>query len=138
MSLYNMLNGMNPIAGKLLSMIGIEPNSIPRFRDAWISKNFETITILTRTGGNNRGEYFLENAKMAENPNYLSDEDDDFDSTFAKFNYRVPEDQKSLFSKEMEAAALTPEEKSEVIETITETNTQKWDKTMRALKEMKS
>jgi len=135
MSLYNMVNGINPAAGKLLSMIGIDPKAIPRFRDVWISEDLNTITILTRTGGGNRDDYAGSNAALAESPLYLNDEDDDFDSTFAKFNYRVPEDEKTSFINDLNHPELSAENKAKIISAITKTNTEKWAETMKALGE---
>ncbi len=98
MSLYNMLHGVNPLAGVLLKILGVSPDLVPRFRDCYF--NGEHIVIYTRTGGGNRDWYDEPNADNTDGPwnsdlrelsGYLRDEDDDYDSTYALFYYSVPE-----------------------------------------------
>jgi hypothetical protein len=93
MSLYNMVCGNNPLYNLYLAMIGVEFDSIPRFRDVWVKMEGDKplVVIHTRTGGGNREGYLIENAGLTRNENYLFDCDDSFDSTFADFTYRVPE-----------------------------------------------
>lgn len=113
MSLYNLLFGTNPLAGVCLSALGLTTtDSIPRFRDAYLTGDGK-IAIHTRTGGGNRDmyehesrarenypEYFTGdnpptgpwNADLRKLPGFEYDEDDDFDSTYATF-YFVPRDE---------------------------------------------
>jgi len=94
MSLYNMLFGVNPLAGILLAMLAIDYKTVPRFRDCFLYEHDDgkrTIAIHTRTGGGNREDYWEENEAMAQHPLYMYDEDDDFDCTYATFYYRLPE-----------------------------------------------
>jgi hypothetical protein len=112
MSLYNMLFGVNPFSGILLSMLGTEPGAIPRFRDCFLSDDGQQIVIYTRTGGGNRDYYedaetrrsnFPEDFEGEETPcgpwnddlrclpGFVRDEDDDFDCTYARFYYDVAE-----------------------------------------------
>lgn len=97
MSLYNMIHGVNPLAGVLMKMLDIEPGDVPRFRDCYF--NGEHIVIYTRTGGGNREAYEAENNAMCELPGYVRDEDDDYDSTYANFYYEVPEQFHLLIDK---------------------------------------
>ena len=97
MSLYNMLHGVNPLAGVLMKMLDIGPGDVPRFRDCYF--NGEHIIIYTRTGGGNREEYEAENDAMCGLPGYVRDEDDEFDSTYASFYYEVPEQFNLLMDK---------------------------------------
>lgn len=90
MSLYNALFGRNLFTPVLLKIIKVDLDQIPRFRDACVSEDMEHIVILTRTGGGNREEYQDQNEALAANPLFVSDRDDDFDSTYAKFKFRVP------------------------------------------------
>lgn len=90
MSLYNMMKGFNPVAGLCLKMLSLNPSDIPRFRDAWLTDDGERIVLLTRTGGGNRSDYLTENQSLTKIDGYISDVDDDFDSTFAHFMYKVP------------------------------------------------
>lgn len=111
MSLYNMLFGVNAAAPVLLATIGLTANDVPRFRDCYIEG--DNIVIHTRTGGGNRDYYDSEescranypeyfdgkeepsgpwNSTLASNAFYLYDEDDDYDSTYANFHFRFPDE----------------------------------------------
>lgn len=97
MSLYNMLNGVNPATFVILPMLGEKhPDQYPRFRDCFIDG--EEIHVYTRVGGGNRNCGFGEEELQA-HPNYLRDEDDDFDSTYATYIFSVPEQWKPDFDK---------------------------------------
>jgi hypothetical protein len=87
-----MVHGINPAAGFVLGVLGLKPDDVPRFRDAWIEPDGPKLVVYTRTGGGNREEYETENAAMGEVAWFLGDHDDDFDSTYAYFEYAVPED----------------------------------------------
>ena len=91
MSLYNMLHGVNPAAGTLLSMLEIKPDEVERLRDVHIFKPEEgeelQIAIFTRTGGGNREDY--PNELIKSHPEYIRDYDDDFDCTYATYLFRV-------------------------------------------------
>lgn len=52
MSLYNMINGVNPATFIILPMLGKHPDEYPRFRDCFIKDGM--IEVYTRVGGNNR------------------------------------------------------------------------------------
>lgn len=131
MSLYNMVNGCNPIAPILIEAIGIDYASIPRFRDAWLSKDFECITLLTRTGGGNRPDYQKENAALCDNPLFISDEDDDFDCTFAKFHYHTSEGLKKELDEWL--TQLNSDDREKTLSVITKDNGQKWDEAYAAM-----
>ncbi len=123
MSLYNMLFGFNQMAPTLLKVLNFSTFDIPRFRDCFLKDG--KIVIYTRTGGGNRDyyeskdsceenypEYFVHgsdheetpcgpwNSDLRASPYYISDEDDDFDATYAYFYFSIPdefkEDLKSL------------------------------------------
>lgn len=96
MSLYNMINGVNPVAFFILPMLGKHPDEYPRFRDCFLADEShpeydDHIHVYTRTGGGNREGYEAENAAMVAMPGYVADFDDDFDSTFASWVFKVPE-----------------------------------------------
>lgn len=91
MSLYNQLFGVNFLAGALLPMLELDPESVPRFRDCWWDRERGMIVLHTRTGGGNREAYGEQNDVLAAHPQYKSDEDDDYDSTFANFYFSLPE-----------------------------------------------
>lgn len=133
MSLYNALHGVNPIADILLSLVGVSPNDVPRFRDCYIDEN-KNIAIHTRTGGGNRDfyenaarckanypEYFEEgkepfsgpwNDDLRALPGYLYDQDDDFDCTYATFYFKPDNEMAVLINQLHEIFATeTPGEK---------------------------
>lgn len=93
MSSYNMACGFDPNIWKVLHVLGLHPlEDVPRFRDAWADPEKNRLVVLTRVGGNNRAEYPVEISKLQSHPRYLDDFDDDFDNTFAYFEFSVPED----------------------------------------------
>ena len=87
MSFYNMLFGVNS-ATVLLAALGMTADDVPRFRNCYIDG--EQIVIHTRTGGGNRS--YFDNDSLAAHACYLYDEDDDFDSTYANFHFKFPEE----------------------------------------------
>lgn len=89
MSLYNMLFGKNPDTSTILSCLGLKESDIERFRDCHIDGKNGRIIILTRTGGGNREAY--PNTALVQHPLYLYDKDDDFDSTYARYYFSLPE-----------------------------------------------
>lgn len=113
MSLYNMLFGVDKMAPVLLAALGIKTDQVPRFRDCFLDSERKHIVIHTRTGGGNRDYYANAerykahhadqigteyeykgpwNDDLHEHANYLYDEDDDFDSTYADFYFSFPTD----------------------------------------------
>jgi len=111
--LYNSLFGVNPGSAIVLKILKAEGlGSIPRFRDAYIEFNEDTkkleFVVFTRTGGGNREEYEGENDAMASHSLYLRDKDDDFDSTYAYFWFKVPEKYESLVASVYEEVGAKP------------------------------
>lgn len=95
MSLYNLINGVNSDAFFVLPMLGKHPDEYPRFRDCFTSDEDrpdlnEHIFVYTRVGGGNRDSGFGEEV-MQEDEHFVCDYDDDFDSTYATYVFRVPE-----------------------------------------------
>lgn len=98
MSLYNMVNGINPATFIILPMLGEKHYSeYPRFRDCFITDENE-ICVYTRVGGNNRECGFGEE-ELYKHPNYLRTEDDDFDSTYGSYYFSIPSEWSSDFEK---------------------------------------
>lgn len=126
MSLYNMMFGYSPLAGVTLSALDLTPNDIPRFRDAYFDAEENRLVVYTRTGGGNR-EYYGQpdgydnedyegpfNSDLENHPNYIFDEDDDFDCTYAYFYFSIPESFAPIFATFKELGAgqdLNPTEK---------------------------
>lgn len=90
MSFYNMLFGMNSQTDLLLAVIGFKQVDVERFRDAHIENDGKTIAVYTRTGGGNREDYPQE--KLCDSPLFVSSADDDFDSTYATFYFKTPDE----------------------------------------------
>ena len=97
MSLYNMMNGFNPACVFIMPMLGRKQEEYPRFRDCFVTEE-NNIAIYTRVGGGNRNCGFGEEA-LYEDENFLRDYDDDFDSTYATYEFKVPDKWKSDFDK---------------------------------------
>jgi hypothetical protein len=95
MSTYNLAMGTSPLASLCLALLGIDPKTAPRLRDAWVSDDGERIIVLTRTGGGNRSSYEEENAKLTQVEGFIADHDDIRDNTFAHFVYEAPEAHKA-------------------------------------------
>ena len=95
MSLYNMINGVNPATFFILPMLGEKhPDNYPRFRDCFIEN--DEIHVYTRVGGGNRNCGFGEE-ELQSHPNYLRDFDDDYDCTYATYVFSVPNEFKPDF-----------------------------------------
>ena len=97
MSLYNMINGFNPACVLIMPMLGRKQDEYPRFRDCFVTEE-KNIAIYTRVGGRNRNCGFGEE-ELYEDENFLTTYDDDFDSTYATYEFKVPEKWKSDFDK---------------------------------------
>lgn len=83
-----MRNMLTPVC---LAILRLDISDIPRFRDAWFSDDGRTITVLTRTGGNNRPAYVEQNAALVSRSGYVTDVDDGDDHTYARFIFTVPD-----------------------------------------------
>jgi hypothetical protein len=90
MSLYNMLFGRNPQTALLLAVIGFKEHDVERFRDVRVENEGRIIAIYTRTGGGNRSDY--PQVALYRSPLFERTEDDDFDSTYATFYFRAPDE----------------------------------------------
>lgn len=104
MSMYGMLFERNKHSSFILAMLGLTEQSVGRFRDAFISDG--EIAIYTRNGGGNRDCWDAEQPthdsgecpcagcvityRLPKHPNYLRDQDDDFDSTYATIYFSIP------------------------------------------------
>ena len=100
MSLYNMINVFNPACVFIMPMLGRKQEEYPRFRDCFVTDDGERIAIYTRVGGGNRGKGYGEE-KLYTDPNFVTTYDDDFDSTYATYVFKVPEKWREDFDKIM-------------------------------------
>lgn len=122
MSLYNQLFGENKDAGALLAMIRLSREDFQRYRDAWLNKEGNTITVFTRLGGDNRKSYQEVISSLRKNECFKTDFDDDFDNTYAYFQFNVPEEYKKL-CKEMSPEEERPSFKDMFQRELKEMNT---------------
>lgn len=88
---------VNPTTFYILPMLGKHPDEYPRFRDCYLDQGGDNIQVLTRTGGGNRESYVEENEVITKMPTYVSDEDCDWDCTYAEWTFTVPEEWKEDF-----------------------------------------
>lgn len=95
MSMYNLTNGFNPACILVMPMLGRKQDEWPRFRDCFVTDD-KNIAIYTRVGGNNRNCGYGEE-ELYNDPNFLTTYDDDFDSTYATYEFSVPERWKQDF-----------------------------------------
>ena len=99
MSLYNLVNGVNPYA-MFVTAILFEKHvqELPRFRDANLHTDEDVtgLMVLTRTGGGNRDHY--DNSIFTGHPNHIYNEDAEWDETFAIFVFSIPTE----FEKDVE------------------------------------
>jgi len=127
MSLYEIAvaDGHQHERGAILLAVLDNP-VVTRFRDAWVEKSDDgpVIAIYTRQGGGNRTCYCDEdpqprhvpencyaacNEALQAHPLYLRDADDAFDSTYATFWFRVPDECREVLAE----AAVEPVNMSE-------------------------
>ena len=97
MSLYNMINGFNPACVLIMPMLGRKQDEYPRFRDCFVTEE-KNIAIYTRVGGGNRNCGYGEE-ELYKDENFLTTYDNDFDSTYATYEFKVPEKWKADFGK---------------------------------------
>lgn len=104
MSLYNIMNGVNPSTFIILPMLGRHPDEYPRFRDCFINEE-KQIEVYTRVGGNNRNNGYGEEV-LYKDPNFVRTYDDDFDNTYGFYVFNVPEEWKEDFEKIIEGRGI--------------------------------
>ena len=104
MSLYNMVNGFNPACVFIMPMLGRKQNEYPRFRDCFVTDD-NNIAIYTRVGGGNRNCGYGEE-ELYEDENFLKTYDDEFDSTYGTYEFKVPDKWKEDFNKIMDGRML--------------------------------
>lgn len=105
MSLYNLMNGVNPAAFFILPMLGKHPDEYPRFRDCFVGEDKKTIEVFTRVGGGNRHSGYGEE-ELEKHPNFIRTYDDDFDSTYGTYVFSVPERWRDDFEKILNGKTL--------------------------------
>jgi hypothetical protein len=76
-------------------MLGRKQNEWPRFRDCFVTED-NNIAIYTRVGGGNRNAGYNEE-KLYEDPLFIKTYDDEYDNTYATYEFNVPEKWKADF-----------------------------------------
>lgn len=97
MSIYNMINGFSPACVWIMPMLGRRQEEWPRFRDCFVEED-GTIGIYTRVGGGNRNCGYGEE-ELYKDPNFVRTYDDDFDSAYATYVFKVPDRWREDFDK---------------------------------------
>lgn len=97
MSLYNMMNGFNPACVLIMPMLGRNQDEYPRFRDCFVTED-GNIAIYTRVGGGNRNCGYGEE-ELYKDENFIKTYDDDFDCTYATYEFKVPDKWKEDFER---------------------------------------
>ena len=92
--MYNALFATNNDSDELLSMLDLTKDEFKRYRDCYLSKDGKSIIVYTRLGGGNRPDYQEVYKQIKKHPYYIKDYDDDFDSTYASFEFIIPEKHK--------------------------------------------
>ena len=108
MSLYNLVNGVNPATFLILPMLGKHPNEYPRFRDCFVSEDHERIVVLTRVGGNNRYAGYGEE-ELYKSPYFFKTYDDNEDRTYGYYEFTVPPEWKKDFDAIINGKMPSPE-----------------------------
>lgn len=119
--LYNTVLGDGKERGRLLlaaASLGLD--DFGRARDAWVER-LENGTlrwaVYTRNGGHNRADYAKQIRVMQRNDFYHFDADDTFDSTYATFYFKVPEELQSDDPKFATLKAVWPRVHKDLTET---------------------
>jgi hypothetical protein len=117
MSLYNMLFGENPMAEKLLAVLGYTKADVGRYRDCYTIDEEGKIQIVvhTRNGGGNREEYGEVLDKLAQHPWWVKDQDDDFDCTYADVFFQPPEELQAAIKEIHDPSLPTPHEAWQIL-----------------------
>ena len=95
MSMYNMINGFNPACVFIMPMLGRKQEEWPRFRDCFVTEE-GNIAIYTRVGGGNRNCGYNEE-KLYEDENFIRTYDDEYDTTYGTYEFKVPDKWKADF-----------------------------------------
>lgn len=103
--MYNsIVGGVNPDTLLVLSLVGLTPDVIPRFRDCSIDEDAQLIRVFTRCGGSNRPNYEQALSLIECSKFYVSTEDYKEDDTYMTMTFKVPDKYKDIAT---EVAKLT-------------------------------
>ncbi len=93
--LYSMAIGTNEFATAWIAALDLTPEDFERIRDAYLQNDENEpcgfkIVVHTRCGGGNRDEYEYVFDTLRDHPNYLRDQDCEFDDTYADIEFSLP------------------------------------------------
>lgn len=94
MSLYTRLFGENVYTDYLLESLGLTRDMFCRFRDVFLNETGDKIIVYTRCGGPNRIDYQDMYKEIRGHDMFVTDYDDDFDSTYSYIVFNIPEEYK--------------------------------------------
>lgn len=109
--LYNMLFGRNPVSSYLLAFLGItqetaEQYPLGRIRDVYTNDAADRIFIFTRNS--DYEEYSHVDEALAKHPNFVRKFLDDFDRTYATYEFTVPPEYQEAINTIAENSDNTP------------------------------
>ena len=115
MSMFNLAIGTSGYPPMLMGIPGLHPTMIGRYRDHWLERNGDSedsliLALYTRNGGGNREEYAEQLDEMHSLPSFISDADDEFDSTYCTLRF--------LFTREQAITWLDAHRREDVEQTI--------------------
>lgn len=92
MSLYKLVMGMSPVAGVVLTVLGLSAEDIGRFRDTFVKveDGVPLLGVYARIGGSYREAYQWVFDALSKHELYLRDEDAEHDSTYATIWFKAP------------------------------------------------
>lgn len=106
--LYNALFGEQPASAALMKMLNLTAADVGRYRDCYLAEG-PKIVVFTRNGGGNREDYRDVTIALRKHPQYVYDYDDDFDCTYASYEFNVPEEYREVAEAILaEAGPATP------------------------------
>lgn len=96
--MYHLLFQMDPLAPLLMHVLEKKPDDFHRFRDCHLVQQDDefVIQVFTRCGGGNRQDHLDMFEAMSNEPNYIRDYDDPFDSTYAHIEFSIPATDKGV------------------------------------------
>jgi len=95
-TMFDLAIGTSGYPPMILGMAGLTPDMIGRYRDHWLERSEAGVLIMalyTRNGGGNREEYAEHLRQMHDLDSFVSDADDEFDSTYCTLRFRVTKEQ---------------------------------------------
>lgn len=96
MSMFDLAIGNSGWPRALMDVMwDVTPEMVGRYRDHWLERDEDgdepalVLAVYARIGGGNRTEYAEGIAQMHMLTTFVSDADDDYDSTYATFRFRL-------------------------------------------------